>query len=110
MSLISADHRCPGNSRSCDQHLKDVPEFTWSLVAAGDLREERNERNEKKSGSPQGWEEGKSEGITFPPIAGEFHFSTNFLNRPQTSIFSALLNFVKDRWSITFFSKNFLEW
>lgn len=34
-------------------------------MAAGDLREERNERAEKKSRSPQGWEEGKSEGITF---------------------------------------------
>ncbi|CAK6962082.1 ALK tyrosine kinase receptor [Scomber scombrus] len=58
-SMPTSDHRCPGNSRSCDQHLEDIPEFTWSIVAAGDLREERNERSEKKSGSPQGWEEGQ---------------------------------------------------
>uniref|UniRef100_UPI0037E7BB8D ALK tyrosine kinase receptor n=1 Tax=Semicossyphus pulcher TaxID=241346 RepID=UPI0037E7BB8D len=57
-----SDHRCPGNSRTCDQHLEDVPEFTWSIVAAGDLREERSEKTEKKAGSPQGWEEGKNEG------------------------------------------------
>ncbi|XP_028995578.1 ALK tyrosine kinase receptor isoform X2 [Betta splendens] len=44
--------------RSCD-HLDAIPEFTWSIVAAGDLRQERNDRNEKKAGSPQGSEEGQ---------------------------------------------------
>ncbi|XP_073321435.1 LOW QUALITY PROTEIN: ALK tyrosine kinase receptor-like [Pagrus major] len=61
-SLPTSGHHCPGNSRTCEQHQEGVPEFTWSIVAAGDLREERNERTEKKSGSPQGWEEGKNEG------------------------------------------------
>lgn len=78
MSLISPDHRCRGNSRTCDQHLEDIPEFTWSIVAAGDLREERNEKTEKKAGSPRGWEEGKSEGITFPPSQGSFIFQQTF--------------------------------
>ncbi|XP_034432007.1 LOW QUALITY PROTEIN: ALK tyrosine kinase receptor [Hippoglossus hippoglossus] len=59
---LLSDHRCPGNSRTCDQQLDGIPEFTWSIVAAGDLREERNEKAEKKTGSPQGWEEGKNEG------------------------------------------------
>ncbi|XP_044021897.1 ALK tyrosine kinase receptor isoform X3 [Siniperca chuatsi] len=58
LSVPVSDHRCPGNSRTCDQHLEGIPEFTWSIVAAGDLREERNEKT-KKSGSPQGWEEGQ---------------------------------------------------
>lgn len=84
VSFISADQRCPGSSKACDQHLEDVPDFTWSIVAAGDLREERNGKSGKKSGSPQGWEEGKSEGITSPPIAGEFHFSNKLSqNWPQ---------------------------
>ncbi|CAJ1074058.1 ALK tyrosine kinase receptor isoform X1 [Xyrichtys novacula] len=54
-SVPVSDHRCPGNSGACDQHLESTPEFTWSIVAAGD----RNERTEKKAGSPQGWEEGQ---------------------------------------------------
>ncbi|XP_039642946.1 leukocyte tyrosine kinase receptor isoform X2 [Perca fluviatilis] len=57
-----SDNQCPGNSRACDQHLEGIPEFTWSIVAAGDLREGRNEKSEKKAESPQGWEEGKNEG------------------------------------------------
>nr|XP_046269410.1 leukocyte tyrosine kinase receptor [Scatophagus argus] len=57
--MPASDHQCPGSSRSCDQHLDGIPEFTWSIVAAGDPREERNEKNEKKAGSPQGWEEGQ---------------------------------------------------
>ncbi|XP_045919324.1 ALK tyrosine kinase receptor-like [Micropterus dolomieu] len=61
VAVPMSDHRCPGNSRTCDQHLEGIPEFTWSIVAAGDLLEERNEKA-KKSGSPQGWEEGKNEG------------------------------------------------
>ncbi|XP_014192765.1 ALK tyrosine kinase receptor [Haplochromis burtoni] len=56
---ISADRQCSGNSKACDQHLEAIPEFTWSIVAAGDLRDERNEKSVKKSGSPQGWEEGE---------------------------------------------------
>ncbi|GLD56324.1 ALK tyrosine kinase receptor isoform X1, partial [Lates japonicus] len=54
-SMPMSDHRC--NSRACDQHQEGMPEFTWSIVAAGDLREGRNEKTEKKTGSPQGWEE-----------------------------------------------------
>ncbi|TNN69996.1 hypothetical protein EYF80_019869 [Liparis tanakae] len=53
-----SDHRCPGSSRPCDRRLEGIPEFTWSIVAAGDLREERNDKLEKKAGSPHGWEEG----------------------------------------------------
>lgn len=64
MHLTPPDHRCPGSSRTCD-HLDAIPEFTWSIVAAGDLRQERNDKNEKKEGSPQGSEEGKNEGIMF---------------------------------------------
>ncbi|KAF3701492.1 hypothetical protein EXN66_Car017180 [Channa argus] len=52
-----SDHQCPGNSKTCDPHLDGIPEFTWSIVAAGDLRQERNEKIEKKDGSPQGSEE-----------------------------------------------------
>lgn len=77
VNLIS-DHRCPGSSRTCDQRLEGMPEFTWSIVAAGDLREERNERTEKKAGSPQGWEEGKNEGITFPRCTGISFFNKLF--------------------------------
>jgi len=66
-SGVPADHRCPGSSRPCDRRLEGIPEFTWSIVAAGDLREERNEKSEKKAGSPHGWEEGKNEGISLPP-------------------------------------------
>ncbi|XP_024123285.1 ALK tyrosine kinase receptor isoform X2 [Oryzias melastigma] len=55
----SVDPRCPGHSRTCDYQPDDPHEFTWSIVAAGDLREERNGKNEKMAGSPQGWEEGQ---------------------------------------------------
>ncbi|XP_071378728.1 ALK tyrosine kinase receptor [Centroberyx affinis] len=61
-SLPMSDRRCRGNSKTCDQRLGANPEFTWSIVAAGDPREEGNEKAEKKGGSPQGWEEGKTEG------------------------------------------------
>ncbi|MED6235838.1 hypothetical protein ATANTOWER_001014 [Ataeniobius toweri] len=61
------DQRCLGDSRTCSLQHGDVPEFTWSIVAAGDQREERNGKSEKKTESPHGWEEGKNEGITFPP-------------------------------------------
>ncbi|KAF0044849.1 hypothetical protein F2P81_004007 [Scophthalmus maximus] len=61
-SVSMSDHQCPGDSGTCDQQVDGFPEFTWSIVAAGDLREERNEKTEKKTGSPQGWEEGKNEG------------------------------------------------
>ncbi|XP_068607730.1 ALK tyrosine kinase receptor [Brachionichthys hirsutus] len=61
-STPKSDHQCPGSSRACDQYNEGVPEFTWSIVAAGNLHEERNEKTEKKAGSPQGWEEGKDEG------------------------------------------------
>ncbi|KAM9842986.1 LOW QUALITY PROTEIN: ALK tyrosine kinase receptor-like [Aulostomus maculatus] len=48
------------SSGTCDQHLVDgIPEFSWSLVSAGDLREEKSERTGKRAGSPQGWEEGQ---------------------------------------------------
>ncbi|XP_029972923.1 ALK tyrosine kinase receptor isoform X2 [Salarias fasciatus] len=52
-------HQCPGSSRTCDRQVEGTPEFTWSIVAAGDLRGERGEKSEKKAGSPQGWEEGQ---------------------------------------------------
>nr|XP_057947022.1 ALK tyrosine kinase receptor isoform X1 [Doryrhamphus excisus] len=51
-----------GSSRTCDQNHDHVPEFTWSIVATGDTREERKRKPEKRAGSPQGLEEGKSEG------------------------------------------------
>lgn len=79
MSLISADRQCSGHSKACDQHLEAIPEFTWSIVAAGDLRDERNEKSVKKSGSPQGWEEGKNEGITFPRCRGISFFNKLYL-------------------------------
>lgn len=61
-------------------------------MAAGDLREERNEKTEKKTGSPQGWEEGKNEGITFPRGRGPFIF------QHTSPAFHSLLmlNFIKD--------------
>lgn len=46
-------------------------------MAAGDLRQERNEKNQKKEGSPQGLEEGKNEGIMFPRRRGISLFSKN---------------------------------
>ncbi|KAM6973436.1 ALK tyrosine kinase receptor [Aplochiton taeniatus] len=58
----SSDFRCPGNAKSCDRRQGNTPEFTWTVVAAGDPWEEGNEKAEKKGGSPQGWEEGKNEG------------------------------------------------
>ncbi|KAM6913051.1 ALK tyrosine kinase receptor [Xenentodon cancila] len=56
---LKSVRRCPGNSRTCDHQLDDSPEFTWSIVAAGDPRDKRNGKNERKTGSPQGWEEGQ---------------------------------------------------
>nr|XP_020477641.1 ALK tyrosine kinase receptor-like [Monopterus albus] len=64
-STHMSDHQCTGDSRTCDQHLEGIPEFTWSIVAAGDLREKRNEKTKEMAGSPQGWEEGKNEGQFF---------------------------------------------
>ncbi|XP_076015509.1 ALK tyrosine kinase receptor [Genypterus blacodes] len=61
-AMAPSDPRCPGNSKTCDQRWAEDPEFTWSIVAAGDQREDRNDRGEKKEGSPQGWEEGKNQG------------------------------------------------
>ncbi|XP_047467346.1 ALK tyrosine kinase receptor isoform X2 [Mugil cephalus] len=61
-TMPMSDHQCSATSRKCDQHLDSIPEFTWSIVAAGDLREEKKDKTEKKAGSPQGWEEGKNEG------------------------------------------------
>lgn len=75
ISLIAADRQCSGKSKTCNQHLEAIPEFTWSIVAAGDLREERNGKAIKKAGSPQGWEEGKNEGITFPRWRGVSFFN-----------------------------------
>lgn len=46
-------------------------------MAAGEQRGDRNERGERRTGSPQGWEEGKSEGIGIPPLQGNFIFQTN---------------------------------
>lgn len=87
-SLFSSDHRC--NSRACDQHQEGMPEFTWSIVAAGDLREGRNEKTEKKTGSPQGWEEGKNEGIMFPHCRGiSFFKKLSQSSASHTLIFSA---------------------
>lgn len=77
MCFISLDHQCPGNKRTCNQQFEDVPEFTWRIVAAGDLQEEG--KIEKNAGSPQGWEEGKNEGIT-SPIGREFHILVTVLS------------------------------
>lgn len=56
-------------------------------MAAGDLRGERNEKIEKKAGSPQGWEEGKNEGITFPLFKGiSFFNKLPQFTAPQTLI------------------------
>ncbi|XP_037096758.1 ALK tyrosine kinase receptor isoform X1 [Syngnathus acus] len=52
-------------SNTCEQNVAGVPEFTWSIVATGDTREEQNQKSEKRAGSPQGWEEGKSQGQFF---------------------------------------------
>lgn len=68
----SLDRRCLG--RTCGLQYEDVPELTWSIVAAGDQRDERNGKSEKKTESPHGWEEGKNEGIMFPPLQGNFVF------------------------------------
>ncbi|XP_024910865.1 ALK tyrosine kinase receptor [Cynoglossus semilaevis] len=59
---IMSENQCHGNKRTCVQQQEGIPEFTWSIVAAGDLQQEMNGRSEKKTGSPQGWEEGKTEG------------------------------------------------
>ncbi|XP_041827228.1 ALK tyrosine kinase receptor isoform X2 [Melanotaenia boesemani] len=57
-TMPKSDPQCPGNSRTCNHQLEDSPEFTWSIVAAGDLQD-RNGKTIKKTGSPQGWEEGQ---------------------------------------------------
>ncbi|KAM9777843.1 ALK tyrosine kinase receptor [Neosynchiropus ocellatus] len=53
----TSDPACFHKRGSCDQNLSDTPEFTWSIVATGDLLEER-ELTGNKAGSPLGWEEG----------------------------------------------------
>ncbi|XP_028294863.1 ALK tyrosine kinase receptor [Gouania willdenowi] len=58
VSVSMPDRKCPGSSRACDQQLEDSPEFTWSIVAASDFHGDRNEKSEKRVGSPQGLEEG----------------------------------------------------
>ncbi|XP_056152315.1 ALK tyrosine kinase receptor [Lampris incognitus] len=58
-SMPASDHRCPGVGKTCDQRLRANPEFTWSIVAP---EGEGSDKAEKKGGSPQGWEEGKTEG------------------------------------------------
>lgn len=88
MHLISPDRQCPGNSGACD-HLEGIPEFTWSIVAAGDLRQERTEKTEKKEGSPQGSEEGKNEGIMFLRCRG-----ISLFNKLSQSVFSHALIFL----------------
>lgn len=70
--------QCPGGGRACEQQPDGIAEFTWSIVAAGEQRGDRNERGERKTGSPQGWEEGKSEGI-------EFHFSKQIFSAGHLS-------------------------
>ncbi|XP_023208278.1 ALK tyrosine kinase receptor isoform X3 [Xiphophorus maculatus] len=60
MSREAADRQCLG--RTCSLQHEDVPELTWSIVAAGDQRDERNGKSEKNTESPHGWEEGKNEG------------------------------------------------
>lgn len=77
MSLFLLDNQCPGSRRTCNQQFKDAPEFSWRIVATGDLQE--NGKTEKNAGSPQGWEEGKIEGITFPN-GREFHILVNVLS------------------------------
>uniref|UniRef100_A0AAV2JE45 Uncharacterized protein n=1 Tax=Knipowitschia caucasica TaxID=637954 RepID=A0AAV2JE45_KNICA len=47
---------CPGSREACDRQQDTSPEFTWSIVAAGD----RHHKSKDKSGSPQGWEEVKA--------------------------------------------------
>lgn len=68
------ENQCHGNKRTCVQQQEGIPEFTWSIVAAGDLQQEMNGRSEKKTGSPQGWEEGKTEGITTPLVGESSYF------------------------------------
>lgn len=68
-------HQCPESS-TCEHSQGGNPEFTWSIVAAGDQREERNEKSHKPD-SPHGWEEGKNQG-RYPPVAGEFELKPKF--------------------------------
>lgn len=64
--FILLGHRCPESS-TCDHSQRGSPEFTWSIVAAGDQRDDRNEKSHKKPDSPHGWEEGKSQGTRILP-------------------------------------------
>ena len=67
--VLSLDRRCNSNSKSCDKQPALNPEVTWSIVAAEDPHPDGDDwRNEDKEGSPQGWEEGKTEGITLCPF------------------------------------------
>ncbi|XP_051941610.1 ALK tyrosine kinase receptor isoform X1 [Hippocampus zosterae] len=52
-------------SKTCDQSGGGDPEFTWNIVATGDTWTEHHQKTEKRARSPQGWEEGKSEGQFF---------------------------------------------
>ncbi|KAF7202207.1 ALK tyrosine kinase receptor [Nothobranchius furzeri] len=58
-AVPKSDHQCPGKGGTCDPQTEEIPEFTWSIVADGNLQEERSGRAGKKTGSPQGWEEGQ---------------------------------------------------
>ncbi|XP_023208277.1 ALK tyrosine kinase receptor isoform X2 [Xiphophorus maculatus] len=56
-TMAKSDRQCLG--RTCSLQHEDVPELTWSIVAAGDQRDERNGKSEKNTESPHGWEEGQ---------------------------------------------------
>ncbi|XP_015246381.1 PREDICTED: ALK tyrosine kinase receptor-like isoform X2 [Cyprinodon variegatus] len=60
-TATKSGQRCLGGSRTCGIHFGDAPEFTWSIVAAGDQRGGRNGKSERKekTESPHGWEEGQ---------------------------------------------------
>lgn len=64
--FILLGHRCRESS-TCDQSQQGRQDFTWSIVAAGDQQDERNEKSHKKPDSPHGWEEGKSQGTHVLP-------------------------------------------
>lgn len=83
-------HQCPESS-PCEHSQGGSPEFTWSIVAPGDQREERNEKSHKKPDSPHGWEEGKNQGTHILLLQGNLNLNQCPLNHGE-GILSHFLN------------------
>ncbi|XP_061651453.1 ALK tyrosine kinase receptor [Phyllopteryx taeniolatus] len=71
-------------SKTCDQNLDGVPEFTWNIVTTGDTREEHHQKTEKRAESPQGWEEGQFFWVNGSSFGGPWVLSPWLRSGPTT--------------------------